>query len=1227
MGIKRYILSGLVLLILVMGVWAEEVTWHGKERTLRYAPDGDDFVIVNGKVKYNRALYGTNTAFRVETGDVPEFAFYLPGMGGNLHFGLMVDGETKWLNDAQFIEARYRAGSRIYTIKDPLLGGGELHLTALAMADAEGFILRGELKNVFKKVELLAIYGGVSGKRFSREGDLGVDPPDCFDLKPDYCTGNTYQFGKNDFQLTLPATAKRETIVLTGIFPESSIIKVGNPAVVMSPFAQWNSSLTNDQPVVMARFEVTKDKPFYMAIVKDNTDKTLSYSTLQTKYVQAEAARQHLASRIRIVTPDPFINTLGGTLAMAADAIWEPNSYLHGAIGWRMRLAGWRGAYTADVLGWHDRARLHFDDYAASQVTGVPNTIAHPAQDSALHLARALKKWGTPMYSNGYICRNPHKNNEIHHYDMNLCYIDELLWHFNWTGDVAYAKQMWSVLKLSLEWEKRNFDPDNDGLYDGYAAIWASDGLQYNSGGATHSTAYNYRANKMAAEIARKIGEDATPFEREADKIWKAMNSQLWIPAKGWWAEYKDFMGNKLQHPAAAVWSVYHTIDSEAGDPFQFYQATRYVDTGIPHIPVKASGLKDEGWATIATSNWMPYCWSTNNVAFAEIWHTALAYWQSGRTEEAFKLFKSSVLDGMYLGASPGNLGQISFYDAARGECYRDFGDPVGMFSRAVVQGLFGVLPDAMNDRLVIRPGMPADWKFASFSTPDVSFDYKRDGNREQYKISQHLPKLLTLELNLKAYSYKIKSVLIDGKPAGWQIDTAAVGTPSIWVLCGKNQEHVVQIEWDGNSVDNLQQEFIVARGDEYMQKMDVLIDKIYDPQFVLKNKRIEENVIFGTINGEVGHRVLFVRATRGDLKWWQPVNIEVKNPLELVPVDSVSGKLAFRVRNNRVTAIDKASLLVNGIVLSPPFSVSAGALSGVISAPEHVAVSGTNLVSIVQNGAGEQVLQLTDWSVSNTKTISMEAVNINNRLNDKVTQIFKNEYLAPRSPYTTLQTPTQGIGEWTHPLTTANIDDSGLRRAATNGILNMPMNIPFRTTSASGEKNVAFTSLWNNYPAEISVPLAGKASHAYLLMAGSTNHMQSRFVNGVVKVWYADGTADSLLLVNPQTWCPIEQDYYDDGYAFTVDAPRPYRVYLKTGEVTRAMLTAKEKQPTDTTKRNGGDYTETPVSPASGREIDGGAAVILDLPLNKSKQLKQLTLETRANEVVIGLMAVTLMR
>lgn len=107
---------------------------------------------------------------------------------------------------------------------------------------------------------------------------------------------------------------------------------------------------------------------------------------------------------------------------------------------------------------------------------------------------------------------------------MNLVYIDELLWHLNWTGDLNYARKIFPVIKRHLQWEKQTFDPDNDHLYDAYCCIWASDALQYNGGEVTHSSAYNYRSNKMAAEIAEKLGEDPTPYKKEAEGILEAIN-------------------------------------------------------------------------------------------------------------------------------------------------------------------------------------------------------------------------------------------------------------------------------------------------------------------------------------------------------------------------------------------------------------------------------------------------------------------------------------------------------------------------------------------------------------------------------------------------------------------------------------------------------------------------------------------------------------------------------
>lgn len=1200
----RHILFILLALVFSTSLYPQSKGyWHGKERSLRYYPEGEDFVIVNGDREFNRALYGTNTAFRIETGDVPEFGLFMPNMGGNMQLGLISGNKSLWLSDAEYIKSIYRAGSRIYEIKDPFIGFGKLVISVLAMADAEGMIVKIESQNLPSDIQLLTLFGGASDKRFFRNGDLGVDDPNAFSLQPDACLNNEYEIKNNQFTLTYAQKSKSGVRHTIGIFPDNSEVRLGSPYQVMTPLHLWKSDIEEDKPVILSKTSLTSN--IYIAL-KNQDNNALSYTELEKCFEEAETKRKEIAGTVKINTPDPYFNTLGGVLAIAADGIWDDKTgWQHGAVGWRMPLNGWRAAYVGDAIGWHDRARQHFDGYAASQITNVEPVIPHPTQDKTLNLARAEKTWGTQMYSNGYITRNPNETNKMHHYDMNLVYIDELLWHFNWTGDIDYIRKMWPVLKRHLAWEKRNFDPDNDGLYDAYACIWASDALQYNSGGVTHSSAYNYRANKMAAEIAKKIGEDSNPYINEANKILNAINSKLWLSEKGWWAEFKDFMGNKMVHPNAALWTVYHAIDSDIQTPFQAYQATRYIDNEIPHIPVLARGLEDEGYQTVSTTNWLPYSWSINNVAFAEVAHTSLAYWQSGRKDEAFKLFKSSVLDGMYLGGSPGNIGQVSFYDAARGECYRDFGDPIGVYSRVLIQGLFGIIPDAMNDRLVIRPGLPSDWNYASVSTPDISFDFSRKGNVDKYIIDSRFEKKLNLELLINARKDNIASVKVNGKNTPWTLEEG-VGLPLIKIDCKISDNYTIEIEWSGNNLSVAESGYTSVKGQQWNLTSSANIQKVYDPQNVLTNIKQKVNSLTATTVGELGHCTLFIQLKQGKMTWWQPIAIEMVEPFG-VDYNPESDKLSFNIKNNSSNPVD-VRLSVNSY--TQDLKLNTGETSAVIEIPAKHVKLGTNHLQILEKGKVVYQTNLVNWNLKN-KVANYEPVNIDAVLNASVSQIFRNEYLTPRSPYTTLQVPKQGIGEWCHPNLTANIDDSGLRKAVKNNEFLTPFGVPFRTTGEQEKNNIAFTTLWDNYPESVSVALSGKASHAYLLMAGSTNHMQCHIINGTVEVIYKDGTSSVLNLVNPETWVPIEQDFFIDGDAFSSKQPRPYRVALKTGIVSRDMEKDMRIKPTE----------------VYGRTIDGGAAIILDLPLDTTKELKELRVKSIANEVVIGLMGITLLR
>jgi len=661
-------------------------------REMQYMPQNGDFVCVNGKNRFTRALYGSNTEYRIETSDKPAFALYKGKNYRNVRFYV----NDVLLDSADDCEARYGKGRRSYVVKDSRWGkNAVLRIECVAMHEKEGgywhFSAEGfEDRNVVLRSKVCTI----AIPKLRRNGDIGADKPGCFEPSADEegLQECTLTFSDEAYAVTTPAAERQLGHLLT---------------------------LKKADKETAEGYEASK------------------------RYFET------LSERVSFTTPEPMFNTLGSTLVLAADGAWDGETWLHGAIGWRMPLAGWRAGYLGDVLGWNDRAVSHFDAYARSQVTDVPATIASPSQDPEMNLARAEKKWGTQMYSNGYICRNPNRNNQMHHYDMNLNYIDELLWHFQYDADTAYMRKMWPVLTSHLEWEKRNFDKDGNHLYDAYCCIWASDALYYNGGEVTHSTAYNYRGNLLAAKIARMIGKDATPYQKEADAILEAMNKSLWVKnGVPHWAEYKDVMGLKRVHPNAALWSVYTPVDCGVGSAQQKYSCMQYVDACIPHIPVEIKSMGDvyAPASLISTSNWMPYSWSINNVASAEIMHTALAFFEAGMADKGMELVRANLLDQMYLGASPGNLGQISYYDAARGESYRDFGDNIGISARAIVQGVFGIVPQALDGNCVVRPGFPLEWDSTEVKTPYLSYKYKRVGaSKAEMEIKQNFRRNLNI--------------------------------------------------------------------------------------------------------------------------------------------------------------------------------------------------------------------------------------------------------------------------------------------------------------------------------------------------------------------------------------------------------------------------------------------------------------------------------------------------
>ena len=274
------------------------------------------------------------------------------------------------------------------------------------------------------------------------------------------------------------------------------------------------------------------------------------------------------------------------------------------------------------------------------------------------------------------------------------------------------------------------------------------------------------------------------------------------------------------------------------------------------------------------------------------------------------------------------------------------------------------------------------------------------------------------------------------------------------------------------------------------------------------------------------------------------------------------------------------------------------------LNIPQASLNRGTNRI-FLSVGQDKQVLDLIDWELPHAGRIKTQDISAS--YNGRAQAIFQQQYLSPRPEGPTLQLPWQGIGNWCYPLTQAELDDRGFMQARKANVLQV-LDIPFFIQGE--QQNIAFCSQWDNYPTSLTIPVSvGKAKKAYLLMAGSTNPMQSQMEQGYVSIQYKDGSQDSLVLHNPTNWWPIEQDYYDNGYAFALaDAQIPYRVQLKNGEVYRAGQLPQ--------------YSS--IKGFTTRAVEGGAATLLDLTLNPTKEIQSISLRAHCNDVVIGLMGVS---
>ena len=1061
-------------------------------RPRRYAPDGDGFVIRDGREIYNRPLYCGSVAgvaelrvdglrvdgLRVDAGDLPEVSLFLPGHGGNLRLGVARGDTARWAFELAEVQARFAAGRVQYEMRDErLLGGGELLLdiqpTALGM---EAMILA---RNTPKDLCLTWAFAGGDGKRGKADGDIGCE---------DVGVSRFFAFDEQNCAQTSYVLAKTEAMAHSAAgnlrlrFPEGAELHLASAQVWQKGWRGPAKVAPSGGCVLAGEAPLEAGRAVYVRVAlapKDgqrdggNEGAADGVDALAKGFAARRRQMESLAATVRVETPDAYLGPVAGAMLVAAEALWQADErvLLEGCVAERVVSPGWRGPMALDALGQHERMREHLRFWLARQNgESLPEGLngdeeMRAAADAGSHLTRKESL----LHTNGDVAHEQR--------DKNLAMFEALARHVRWTGDAGFAREVWPALLRHMDWQYRLFrrvfpHPERDAprelqalpLYEAYACVPGSENLQYNGGGVAHATAANYFLNRATASMARLLNEDPVPFDEEAALIREAMLQLLWMPNEGRFAEARDSAFPQAVYSQPALWTISRTLDAELPTPRQAWQMCADRLANLRKIPVEGENVPAGGYL-LASSDWSLAEPTLNRISLAENVHFALALWQAGMAEEAYALLRGNLLDSMYLGVCPGNFHVTSALDPHRGETQRDAADPLGMVARALVEGLFGVLPDMVRGTLTLRPGFPAEWTQARLVHPEIDVAWTRDGLHETFTITSRLKQPVALTLLLPARGTSDPIVLSNGHAYPFAFDPNATGTPRL-VLTNFPPATAWQIyvRWRGKAPMVIPLRASYGVGERVVPPAPLTMAQIDDPQGCLQSG----------LAHRPGQHAVFVHVVEEKCGYWLPIPIEI----------------------------------------------TAGKVAGVVGGGPTIAVA------------------------EEYETIELATV-----LDSKVTELLQRSYAAPRSAFCSLAVPEHLLGGWVDDGVRFEIDDAGLRSAG--GVLKTAFDIPFVTPFDRARANCRFLSFWEQDKPVVTVPLAGRAHTLYLLVTGTTLAQAARMEHGAATVTYADGTVSRLAFKAPETWWPVEQDYVTDDYLFWIDVTRPLppRVDLRSGK------------------------------------------------------------------------------
>lgn len=876
----------------------------------RYTLTENGYSVRGSSEVFNRTLYGSHKndekpeRFLTFAGDAPQImgavsdwlkstvSYYAKcgvlnsglaitaGQRSRFYYSEHIDQTSKWFHDSEDIRAEYKNGWMEYELSQMSAWFPDVRvkMEVYPLLPDDGYIVHYNI-TTDQRVNLALGFGAITDVlcRFEYKGEPRRN------FSADNCKGNVIELGSNRASIT--HTDGKNMRVATS-FPAD--FSLGSAKSMSEPYPSTflsSSPESEDDQVVKISAQIEPGAPLdgYLIALYNSDEETLD-RWLDKKNPIAYVKEQIYAkfACIEIKTPDKALDLSIAPTVIALDSSWHKDSFHHGAFAYHAPFLGWRNWYAPTALGWWDRVSKTMEKYFALISRGDVSDERvwydySPIPEGKNRFGGRYHNLENPV---GRLpsCFNSKEEPEYGPYNMQECALDMMLYYIEWSADTDIAERHFDDMCSMVEWERRMFDPDDDGLYQNLLNTWISDGHNYNGAGCAQSTAYNYRANLVLSKIAKRIGKDAEPFATRAEKIKKALVEKLWIGNEGVIAESLDTVGNCLIHPSVELPSIYHVIDSDMIDDFKAYRTLKFTENHIENIVTPLS----EG-RLCYSSNWLPKQYSNCGIFPAENAHLALAYFKLGLKEAAKKIL-DGISDCYSTGRNPGMAAHVQSPGCTCDLGDMDFTDVSSTYLRLVIEGLFGIRINALDGIINIAPGFPSDWESASLNLKDVSLTYSRRGNKETFSIFSDRREKKLIRIPMR--SLDIEAVLLDGEPAQYSI-SAAPNNSFIVVCVDKVGKFCLSVMHGSSPVPTLEYaKSVLAESRIVFELNGAEILEVFDVSEVLENVSLAGNKVYATAKNITGDHTLFIRAASGEYDGWLAADYSiVKEDREEEPI------------------------------------------------------------------------------------------------------------------------------------------------------------------------------------------------------------------------------------------------------------------------------------------------------------------------------------------------------